>query len=43
MMRHEMAAQHLPRDLVRSSSGLKELAYTMKNYVTPVAMLELKK
>jgi len=26
-----MAPQHLPRDLVRSISGLEELAHTMKN------------
>jgi len=25
-----MAAQHLPRDLVRPGSGLKELGHTMK-------------
>ena len=29
---NRMAAQHLPRDLVRPSSGLKELVHTMKKF-----------
>jgi len=29
-----MVAQHLPRDLIRPNSGLKELAQTMKNNFT---------
>lgn len=29
-----MAAQHLPQDIVRPSSGLEELAQTMKNVHT---------
>ena len=31
-----MAAQHLPRDLVLPSSGLKQLAQTMKRNATPI-------
>jgi len=32
----EWLAQHLSRDLVRPSSGLKELAQTMKKKVTMI-------